>query len=239
MRISHAAAFEVIRSINMAYDAQGNNLTLRALQTVLCQDLKRCSHPDSCPKLGGVTLQYCCGRGDWKFKAEWCQEVRTYCNLGRHQSRTASFCRRCLCTTMVGDKHWLDVHDMSWHDPSTTADVLDRSMSASLPLPVSNLEMCSLAFPLTASRALHVRLQMRLRTIPGWHADMEAADTLHNLWLGCARDACGSILMDIVEFDARFHDTSWDAALASLTTVMHDWCTSVGLPRSVIDELSH
>ena len=68
---------------------------------------------------------------------------------------------------------------------------------------------------------------------------MEAADTLHNLWLGCAKDALGSVFMDIAEFHpAFFGATAWDEALSQLLATLHVWCRQVGLECSAIDEIS-
>ena len=72
---------QVVRSANFAYDRQGRNLTLRALQGHLAENLRRCATPGARPELGGVTLQYVAGRGDWKHKAAWLAETRTYQNL--------------------------------------------------------------------------------------------------------------------------------------------------------------
>lgn len=80
---------------------------------------------------------------------------------------------------------------------------------------------------------------MRLRALEGFHADMAASDTLHSLWLGGAKDAVGSILLDVVEFHDSFAAcTEYDEALQNLCAMFHEWCTEKGLERSVVDELS-
>lgn len=79
----------------------------------------------------------------------------------------------------------------------------------------------------------------RLRSIPGWHADMEAADQLHNLWIGCAKDSLASVFCDIIEYHPMFRGSeSWDEALAQLCTLLHDYCDRSGLEKAVIDEIS-
>ena len=68
---------------------------------------------------------------------------------------------------------------------------------------------------------------------------MEASDTLHNLWLGCAKDALGSVFLDVAEFHEAFSEaTSWDEALSQVLGALHDWCRQVGLECSAVDELS-
>ena len=68
---------------------------------------------------------------------------------------------------------------------------------------------------------------------------MEAADALHNLWLGCAKDALGSVFMDIAEFHpAFFGATAWDEALSQLLATLHVCYRQVGLECSAIDEIS-
>ena len=37
---------------------------------------------------------------------------------------------------------------------------------------------------------------------------MEASDTLHNLWLGCAKDALGSVFLDVAEFHEAFSEAT-------------------------------
>ena len=69
--------------------------------------------------------------------------------------------------------------------------------------------------------------------------DMEAADLLHVLWLGAAHDSIGSVIMEIVSFDPRFqHAQTFDAALAQVLTMVHDFCEAHGIDKSTVDELS-
>ena len=69
--------------------------------------------------------------------------------------------------------------------------------------------------------------------------DMEAADLLHVLWLGAARDSIGSVIMEIVTFDPRFQQSeTFDGALAQVLTMVHDFCEAHAIDKSTIDELS-
>ena len=68
---------------------------------------------------------------------------------------------------------------------------------------------------------------------------MEAADQLHNLWIGCAKDSLASVFCDIIEYHPMFRGSeSWDEALAQLCTLLHDYCDRSGLEKAVIDEIS-
>ena len=132
----------------MAYNKDGVNITLQALQRALAADLRKCCRPGKLPN--GMTLQYVVGRGDWKYKAEWLQEKKTYANLKRKSG--PGFCRRCKCTSSLRERHWLDAEGLSFNEP----DAVSETLHASIPLD----------------------LPMR-RLIPGYHADMEQADVLH------------------------------------------------------------
>ena len=123
--------FAVIRSVNMAFDSDGNNLTLQAMQREIARDLAICAKPETSP-LHPKTLQYTLGRGDWKFKTHWLGEQRDYQNL-KKKSLDVGFCRRCLCTSDCNNKHWLDVRGQSWNDPATVPITLDQNISPSLP----------------------------------------------------------------------------------------------------------
>ena len=67
-------------------------------------------------------------------------------------------------------------HGLSFYKPDEVLEVLDGNFPATLPL----------------------------RRLPEWSPDMEAADTLHNLWLGPCKDAVEAILLHIVEYHPDF-----------------------------------
>ena len=68
---------------------------------------------------------------------------------------------------------------------------------------------------------------------------MEASDTLHNVWIGCAKDAAGSLLMDVAEFHEKFSAAeSWDEALAMVCSELHQYCKDCRLDASAVDKLS-
>eukprot|EP00439_Symbiodinium_sp_Y106_P026722 s7876_g3.t1 len=72
-----------------------------------------------------------------------------------------------------------------------------------------------------------------LRGIPGYHPDMEQADTLHNLWLGPGKDTLGSLFMDVVQYHPGFRDDTWESGLQALCMRLHDWCAE----DTLVDEL--
>ena len=198
---------QVIRSLNMAYDATGRrNLTLFALQAALVKDLQKAAQPDL---LKGRSLHYYCGRGDWKFKSAWLGETRDYGNLREHPGPAASFCRRCSCGSDLNHGHWLDVQGQSFYDPASVLQTLDANMAADLPL-----------------RSLG----------SGWSPEMEHADILHTLWIGAGRDCVGSVLCDIAEY-VFLDAGHWDTALACVCTQLHDFCERHGLDKSIVEEI--
>ena len=78
-----------------------------------------------------------------------------------------------------------------------------------------------------------------LRQLFGWNADMELPDLLHSLWIGCARDAIGSLLMDMAEFIGSFqHHDTWDERLQALTLDARQWCRQHKFPPSLVDDFS-
>ena len=155
-------------------------------------------------------MHYTVGKGDWKFKSAWLAQKRDYNNIRKKSLDGPSFCRRCHCGSNVASKHWLDM-DMSWHESEHTARILDENLPADLPF----------------------------RKLPNWVPEMEQSDLLHNLWLGAARDAVGSMLMEVVQRHEMFVETSsFNEALAVLCACIPDWCSKNNVERSVIDELS-
>ena len=200
------------------------------------------------PELGGVTLQYVAGRGDWKHKAAWLAETRTYQNLRASDAVTASFCRRCSCTSNLDHMHWADFLHRSWNEPGNVMGTLDANVPADLPRPgfgwaLMFLFCCDAVTPCMGVAVCPFSSKfltwLRLRRVPGWSPDMEGADAMHCLWLGSAKDTVGSALMMIAEHDPRCIDAdSWDGALALLLGYMQDFLVSRGLDRCTIDEIS-
>ena len=124
---------EAIRSANMAYSSAGVNLTLDAFQNALVSSLREMANPETAG-LGGATLQYVAGKGDWKWKTSWLREKRDYSNLRELPLQGPSFCRRCSCTTILGDRHWLDFQNLSFNQPQIVAAALDSNVPLDLPL---------------------------------------------------------------------------------------------------------
>ncbi|CAE7495590.1 unnamed protein product, partial [Symbiodinium natans] len=77
-----------------------------------------------------------------------------------------------------------------------------------------------------------------LHTVDGWSAMGEMADLLHSLWTGTARDAVGSLLMEL----ARYHPqatayATWDERLSLVYEEFTDFCRRHGLRPSSVDGL--
>ena len=205
-----ASVLQVIRSVHFAYDSKGVNLTLQALQAALVRNLQKCSDPATTVLPQKLTLHYVLGKGDWKFKAEFLREKRTYSNLKR-KSAGIGFCRRCESTSDLARKHWLDASGFSFYEPDRVEGILSSSMPHELPL----------------------------RQLAGYHPDMEAADTLHNLWLGPAKDTLGSVIMEICEHHPALADfASFSEALQALASEFHRWCARNQMDPSTVDEFS-
>ena len=100
--------FAVIRSVNMAFDSAGNNLTLQAMQREIARDLVICAKPETSP-LHPKTLQYTLGRGDWKFKTHWLGEQRDYQNLKKKVWMWAFAADACVPPTATTNTGWMCV----------------------------------------------------------------------------------------------------------------------------------
>ena len=62
--------------------------------------------------------------------------------------------------------------------------------------------------------------------------------TCHCFWLGSAKDACASILADMVEYDPAFEQFElWDLAFEALTTLLHEFGQRHHLDASLIEEI--
>ena len=111
---------------------------------------------------GNMMLQCVVGRGEWLHK-------KTYANL--HRACSSGFCRRCIGTSSLHEKHWLDAENLGSNDAYAASEHLQSNIPLYLPL----------------------------RKISGCHADMEQSDTLHSIWLGSAEDAAAPILFEIIQ----------------------------------------
>ncbi|CAE7428498.1 unnamed protein product, partial [Symbiodinium sp. KB8] len=190
----------VIRGSNLAFSSSGKCLTMEALQAAVVESLTIAANPATAGIRGDATLQYCAGKGDWKYKKDWLCEKKDYSH--------SQFCRRCNCGQNPADEHWLDFLHLSFNKPEMVHD----NLHANVP---------------------------ELRSLDAWSMDMEAADLLHVLWLGAARDSIGSVIMEIVTFDPRFQQSeTFDGALAQVLTMVHDFCEAHAIDKSTIDELS-
>ncbi|CAK9087137.1 unnamed protein product [Durusdinium trenchii] len=105
--------FAVMRSTCFAYDGK-RNLTLEMLQKHYVRMFNECAHmPDG----DQLSLHYCAGKGDWKFKKEWLDEPRSYLRAAKKEGSDGPHmvCRRCLAGS-DGSKPWLDVTNMAFHN---------------------------------------------------------------------------------------------------------------------------
>lgn len=68
---------------------------------------------------------------------------------------------------------------------------------------------------------------------------MEVPDLLHTVWTGVAKDAVGSLMMDLAEFGPAFIQfETWDERLQAVTLSARDWCRQHRLTPSLIDDFS-
>ena len=82
-------------------------------------------------------------------------------------------------------------------------------------------------------------LLARMHGLPGWVPDMEAADVLHTVWLGTARDACGSLILNVCDKHALFQEMeTYDDRLHALWCHALRWCAARKIDSSCLEELS-
>ena len=79
----------------------------------------------------------------------------------------------------------------------------------------------------------------RLKSLVGWSPHSEFADILHVVWCGIARDATGSLLMDLAEFGVPNIGTSWDEKLAYLHGECVKWCRDNRIRPSTVEQFSY
>lgn len=79
----------------------------------------------------------------------------------------------------------------------------------------------------------------RLKSLVGWSPHSEFADILHVVWCGVARDATGSLLMDLAEHAVPNVGTSWDEKLAYLHSQCVKWCRDHRIRPSTVEEFSY
>ena len=76
-----------------------------------------------------------------------------------------------------------------------------------------------------------------LRSLFAWHETMESVDLLHTVWIGVARDAIGSFLMDLAEHSPCTQDlASWDERLLWVSNDARSWLKRRKLASSLVDE---
>ena len=73
----------------------------------------------------------------------------------------------------------------------------------------------------------------------GWHPSCECADLLHALWLGTARDAVGSHLIEYARWLPELESYStWDERLNIVHLDFIAWRREHGLRGSIVEEMS-
>ena len=74
--------------------------------------------------------------------------------------------------------------------------------------------------------------------LPGFCPTMVWPDLLHTVWLGTGRDAVGSLLMELAEFDPRLQEHhTWDERLRAILEWFRVWCAANHVESS-LDDLS-
>ena len=67
---------------------------------------------------------------------------------------------------------------------------------------------------------------------------MEVPDILHSVWIGAARDAIGSLMMDLAEFSPDLQFETWDERLQALTLDAREWCRQHKFAPSLVEDFS-
>lgn len=96
---------------------------MQALQAAVVRSLSAAADPATAEIRGAATLQYCAGKGDWKFKKEWLCEKKDYSH--------SSFCRRCNCGQGPAE-HWLDFLHLSFNKPEEVSENLHANVPEDL-----------------------------------------------------------------------------------------------------------
>ena len=123
----------------------------------MANDLRRCANSGACPELGGITLQYAAGRGDWQHMRAWLAEDRDYQNLRGDDAATDSLCKRCACASNLVYVHWADVLHHSWNAPASAMATLDKNVAPDLPCPGIHMTDACWGFRLCVCSLLHSR----------------------------------------------------------------------------------
>ena len=143
-------------------------------------------------------------------KGDW-KFRREWLRQSRNYMMKDQMCPRCFASGLSGS-------DKPWFDP-----VRERFNA-----------------PADVAQALATRVgEIPLLRVAGWDPSCESADLLHCFWLGTARDATGSLLMDLAEnHPGATHLTTWDARLEVILCEFHAWCRQHSVRPSTIEELS-
>ena len=233
-------ASKVIKSDWFAYE-DGSNLTLQDLQRHLAESLARLSTPTS--QRDYWTLQVVLGKGDWKFRREWLEQVRHWSNLPTPSIPNGSgmICPRCLCGA-DDSKPWLDVTER-FDNP---ADLAIARLTCCL---AYQNKVCTLRFFMLGAMSrlifclgctLGVGPRIALHSVPGWDGSMELPDLLHVIWLGTGRDAVASLALDYCEHAPELQDLhTYDERLLALSGSIRSWCRDNGLDPSIIEDMSN
>ena len=98
---------------------------MEALQSAVVESLSIAANPATAGIRGDATLQYCAGKGDWKFMKDWLSEKKDYSH--------SCFCRRCNCGPGPAE-HWLDFLHLSFDKPEMVSDMLHANVPEDLPI---------------------------------------------------------------------------------------------------------
>ena len=115
-----------------------------------------------------------------------------------------------LCPRCFANRHnWLDVLHESFNNPEDIVAARDSAVGSDIPM----------------------------KSLAGWHVDMEGPDTLHTIYMGCGRDLVGSLCIRAAEI--CFDGATWDDRLSKLRAAMQTWCMDHGIRPSTIPEMRH
>ena len=144
-------------------------------------------------------------------KGDW-KYRKEFLALPRHYGCKDFICARCMASALPNaDRPWCDAVRERFNEPESLQEAAMSRVGPRIPL-----------------------LQVR-----GWDPTCEKADLLHAFFLGTARDAVGSLLMDMAEFwEACSELPTWNERLAFICADFQAWASANGVRPSTVDELS-
>ena len=145
-------------------------------------------------------------------KGDW-KFKREWLQMSRRWSCRDRVCPRCFASALpAADKPWCDPVHERFNNEADIAQAMDTGVGGSI----------------------------ALRQVRGWHPASEWSDLLHTFYLGIARDAVTSLIMDLAEhFGPCRQYSTWDEKLQVVLEDFQEWAVRNGIRASTVDELSH